>query len=393
MLIETKDILHRFSENIEWATSVDLATAWATENKGFDKLKAGAEYLRIHAIVGLWGNITDPKVLKKLDDIGKLRIVDGNQHFHPKIYIFRSSKKSIAWVGSANFTRGGFELNEELIFETSDTKAIEGWFNRLWHQCGRFQEGAIDEYDERRKQNPPKWPIRLRGSIPLLPNGPLELLQGVDDWDGYLNALDCCDQFWSSRIGYSVLGETDSWYDTIQELRVVIKQNWGQIVDGYRKGLLGLKGVNAKWALLGRMRQPAFNTIFMNKRNLKTVQNAIHRVAFADDRDFPDVAIEAYEEITDIKGLKTANATRLMTLARPDYIVSFNGKSQSGLTEYFELSLPEKLSPSKYRSLLDSLYEKPWFNVPPPETPRERNIWSMRAALLDCFVYSGTGPD
>ena len=395
MLIETEDIPSCFSKNIEWATSVDIATAWATTNDGLRKLQEKSEHLKVRAIVGLWGNITDPQVLRTLDRVGELRIVSSDRRFHPKIYVFRSPKKSVAWVGSANFTSGGFEANEELLFETQDTKAIETWFKRLWQRCGRLKDGAIDEYAKQRKRNPPEQSPRPKGSTRRLKDEPLVLLRDVADWNGYLEALEQCDLWWMSRFDgkYSVLGEASCWEETIRELRVVVKENWEKLANDEKKCLLGLRGVDKKWALLGRMRQPAFNAIFLDENNRNTVQDAISEVVNADDKDFPDVAIDAYEKITGIKKVGHGTATRLLALARPDYIVSFNNESRSGLAEYLGLAFPKsQLPPERYRALLENLYEKAWFNEPRPKTPREHGIWSMRAALIDCFVYSGDGP-
>ena len=50
------------------------------------------------------------------------------------------------------------------------------------------------------------------------------------------------------------------------------------------------------------------------------------------------------------------------------------------------------LTPQRYQGLLERLYEKLWFKTPCPGNPREKSIWSMRTALIDCFVYSGGGP-
>ena len=173
MLIEAQDIPSRFSEHLEWATRVDIATAWATGNDGLRKLQEKSERLKIRVVVGLWGNITDSMVLRTLDSIGKLRIVDSDRRFHPKIFVFRNRKKSVAWVGSANFTSGGFGGNEELMFEVRDTEAIEVWFKRLWRGCDRLEDGAIDEYARKRKRNPPE-PLPLpKRPAPRLEDGPL----------------------------------------------------------------------------------------------------------------------------------------------------------------------------------------------------------------------------
>jgi len=42
--------------------------------------------------------------------------------------------------------------------------------------------------------------------------------------------------------------------------------------------------------------------------------------------------------------------------------------------------------------LLDRIYEQAWFKAPEPEDQYERTIWSMRAALLDAFVYENGDP-
>lgn len=395
MLIEAQDMPSRFSEHLEWATRVDIATAWATGNDGLRKLQEKSERLKIRVVVGLWGNITDPMVLRTLDSIGKLRVVGSDRRFHPKIFVFRNKKKSVAWIGSANFTSGGFGVNEELMFETQDTEAIEAWFKRLWRGCDRLEDGAIEEYARKRKRNPPE-PLPLpKGVTPRLEDGPLELLQGVADWNGYVDALRQCDMWWLSRTDdyYSVLGEANCWEETIRELRFVVNRDLKRISEDEKKALLGLRSADDKWALLGRMRQPAFKAIFLNKYNLNTVKDALRDVTGADDGDFPGAAIDTYKRIIRVNQVAHGTATRLLALARPDYIVSFNKKSRNGLEEYLGLSLSgEPLPPEKYRTLLESLYEKPWFNVPHPKNPHEGSIWSMRAALIDCFVYNGDGP-
>ena len=41
-----------------------------------------------------------------------------------------------------------------------------------------------------------------------------------------------------------------------------------------------------------------------------------------------------------------------------------------------------------YGTFLDRLYEEPWLDSEKPSDAFEQRLWSMRAALLDCFVYS-----
>ena len=384
MLINQENIRSRFSENLVWATGIDLATAWATSNTGLRELQDRTASLEVRAVVGLWGNLTDPFALRILADMGELRLADENRRFHPKVYVFRGEGRSVAWIGSANFTSGGFGMNEEALFETSDTQAVESWFDRLWEQCGPLDENAIKNYAESRKENPPRPPLRPPVTID---STPMQLLKVVDDWRSYVEALEQCDRWWwsKSNASWSVLEETCSWSATILGLHDVVRQeNWRTLGDYDKKRLLGLTGEGG-WALLGAMRRSALNTVF--GANRKKIQNAVRRVVTAKDEGFLDVAIAAYEELVHLEGVGPGIATRLLTLARPDRFVSLNNASNAGLADFFGLVRSTLGTPNNYGRLLEAIYDQTWFREPARVNSREETICWMRVALLDCFIY------
>ena len=383
MLIDQENIRSRFSENLAWATGIDLATAWATSNTGLRELQERTASLEVRAVVGLWGNLTDPVALRKLADMGELRLADESRRFHPKVYVFRGEGRSVAWIGSANFTSGGFGMNEEVLFETSDTKAVEIWFDRLWEQCGPLDKGAINNYAASRKDNPPRPPSR---PPVIIDSTPMQLLNEVDDWRSYVAALDRCDRWWRERNSWSVLGERCSWSETIHVLHDVVKQeNWRTLDDYDKKRLLGLTEEEGDWALLGAMRRSALNTVF--GANCEKIQNAAQRVFTAEDDGFLDMAITAYEELVRLDGVGPGIATRLLALARPDRFVSLNNASNKGLSDFFNLARSTLETPKNYGRLLEAIYDQTWFREPAPKDAREHTIYWMRAALLDCFVY------
>ena len=51
MLINQENIQQRFNENLEWATEIDLATAWATIHDGLQALKNHTPPFKVRAIV------------------------------------------------------------------------------------------------------------------------------------------------------------------------------------------------------------------------------------------------------------------------------------------------------------------------------------------------------
>ena len=153
-------------------------------------------------------------------------------------------------------------MNEEALFETSDTESVQAWFDELWEHCDLLDDGAIDDYANSRRSNPPAPQSRPPAALNLTP---LQMLQGVRDWGSYVAALEQCDEWWGDHPGsWSVLGDHCSWRETVAVLHdVVSQQDWGRLGEGDRRRLLGLTyGEDESWALLGRMRQSSLNTVF-----------------------------------------------------------------------------------------------------------------------------------
>ena len=382
MLITEEEILPRFIEHLSWASEIDLATAWATSHDGLRALQRQRPSPEVRAIVGRWGNMTDPFALRTLAKIGQLRGPDAGRHFHPKVFIFRSGGKSVAWVGSANFTSGGFGMNDEAVFETSNTESVQDWFDHLWEHTGPLDAAAIQTYAEARKNNPPTPAPRPRKTLDL---EPLELLEGVSDWQSYVAALEQCDDWWSNRHSWSVLGEQSSWRETAEVLHDVVAQSdWDELDQYNRLRLLGLTP-GEDWALFGRMRRAALNTVFGG--DLVAIQDIVLGVVAAADNAFPQLAFDSYRALRDIDGVGPGIATRLLTLARPDRFVSVNNASTAGLAAAFGLAPSTLGSPSNYARLLTAIYDQDWYRNSAPRNARERAISRIRAALLDSFVY------
>jgi hypothetical protein len=82
---------------------------------------------------------TPPSVLKKIKQrVEENKMQAGiyiDEYFHPKIYLFKLSDTWIAFVGSGNFTDGGWYKNKELFIKITDQTACkelkeiyDGWF-------------------------------------------------------------------------------------------------------------------------------------------------------------------------------------------------------------------------------------------------------------------------
>ena len=301
--------------------------------------------------------------------------------FTPKVFIFRGGGNSVAWVGSANFTSGGFEMNDEAVFETSDTESVQNWFDNLWAHTDPLDAAAIDAYAKSRKNNPPPPAPRPPNTLDL---NPLQLLEGVTDWQSYVAALEQCDGWWSNRHSFSVLGERSSWRETAEVLHDVVAQpDWDKLGQYDRFRLLGLGG----WGLFGghETRCPSTRYSAPTWKRFKTSCSVSSppRTTLS-----PQLAFDSYSALRDIDGIGPGIATRFLTLARPDRFVSVNGESTAGLAASFGLPphhpwQPAQLRPSSHHHLRAGLVQ----GSGPPGNARERAIWRIRAALLDSFVY------
>lgn len=405
MFLTTHGLPREFEKKLASAKSVDIASAWATFGPALDLLCAARKERRvkIRAMIGTFGNATDPDALLKLREIGELCVVAGGKAlFHPKVYIFRNDRESSVWIGSANCTRAGFGRNEEVVYETDNYREAAAWFEKRWKELGgRSPASAIDKYRQRRRrQGVSRAAAQLAGQPEQGQWSRAELLEGAGSWPEYVAALERCDEFWAAEgVDWTVLGEDCSYVHTIEQgKQVALRKNWIGLTDQERTILLGLRdGVDGMWGLLGSLIaagevKGVFNRSREagNRRVLSRVRNAVETVIDAPDEKFPGIAVKALERICREDRFDHGTGTRLLTLARPDRLVSVNKGSRAGLATAFKFKGTKGTTlgrPKNYGLLLEKLYDKPWYSDQPGRSKQSRRLWSMRAALVDSFVY------
>ena len=412
MIISDNEVNVRFKELLKAYTQVDIATAWAT---GGEHLRVLAEAtnreqrpVKVRAIVGTAGNATRPDALKELYAItnGNLRIIRGGDRlFHPKLYLFRRQKngriESHAWVGSANFTNAGFgghggAKNEEVIVqigsgETAD--ALATWFRERWNRCLTDPpvRDVIRQYTESWKRNPPDRDFgkivsgAVSRRIDLLDDAhrPLTL-------EEYRQALKKCEAMLKDEgAEWNVLNSQDRGYIKVisERKRLLLgKTEWSRL-DGESRIRLkgGFHNTDSDWwGLLGRMARSNGQAVWSNENRIRRILN---KVVSAHDTEFPDVAVEAFQNLTGIKNVAHGTATLLLTLARPDRLLSLNGPTEKAYGKLSGMPYSTLREPHNYRKLLDWLYNQPWYTESPPSDGALAQIWRFRAALVDAFVY------
>ena len=121
-------------------------------------------------------------------------------------------------------------------------------------------------------------------------------------------------------------------------------------------------------------------TVFspQNAAGVREVRNRVReqvgRVLNVGDDEIAGVAQDAVRKICHEQDFGPAAASRLLTLARPDRLVSVNSASADLLGKFSGLK-PEALGlANKYDALLDWLYERPWFKEQQPDDPSKLEI-------------------
>ena len=403
-VITSCELLDRLEERLRDSDRADISVAWATHCPAIEKLREfcqrGGE-LRI--VVGIDGNVTDPKTLLDLQGFAKLRVGSvrppSRGIFHPKYYCFRNSTGSTIWIGSANLTGGGFGGNEELVLESAGDAESSAWFDALWSSLAANPDSAIAAY-ERDWSPRPEGKRRGTGTSrsrdrEIRAGGRLDADWSWDDFVANLWAKDEAMLTRAMKYGsgkpeepWSVFGEYRSWMHTIRVGRAVASlRSWRNLKPWQAEVLVG----QSPWGALGTLKGAgkAYSMIMGNAEADADVRADILRqlrstgVAGAESIR---TGVQALAGIQDSgPRIGPGVATRLLALARPDCYVSLNKASRRGLSECSVL--PRTTLDRRYGDLLAWVYGSNWYQAPRPTDVLEGEIWDYRAALVDAFVY------
>ena len=413
MILRDDEIQGRFDDLLNAHTRVDIATAWATCGKHLRMLAAATKQRRVEvrAIVGTAGNATRPDALEELYEItrGNLRIIlGGGRLFHPKLYVFgrhaNGRAEFHAWVGSANFTNAGFgghaEANEELIVEIGPgktTAALAAWFRERWSRCPTNTSVAetIRRYREIWKRNPPDLGFRTLVSGDV--SRRFDLLNDAhrpQTLQEYQRTLEKCEEMLrNEKRDWGILNPQGRSYMTVisERQRLLLgTTRWSQLDSKSQLRRLkggGPRGDSRQWGLLGRITRSHGKAVWDHEDRIRPI---LDNVVSADDAEFPNVAVDAMQQLTSIDKVAHGTATLLLALARPDRLLSLNSASQEAYGKLSGMSPSTLGVPGNYRKLLQWLYAQPWYADSLPTDGALKKIWRFRAALVDAFVYEPT---
>lgn len=409
MFLTETELLLRLRHHLEATERVSIASAWVGFGGAFSALQAYAERQpgSLQAIVGTSGTATHPRALRILQEVGELRLPGNTPLFHPKLILFHHKKGAIAWVGSANLTRCGFEQNTEVTVEIEDSDGSAcRWFSQLWESLSQDCETALALYEKNWKPTGSQ-----SGSLGIEILTPSEgdlwtLARELTDWESYVRALGAASLVRESQFGCTVGGEATSWLNTINlGMEITRRASWNNLSKVDYHVLLGVKDGNTDsigYGLLGSMQGAGqAKNVFLefsdaNVRVREQIRSGLQTAIQASDVEFFQAAIDFIKLVSGLKGFGPAFATRCLALARPNLAVSVNRGSIPGLAVLSELpqnslgKTPSGPRARSYADLLAFLARQDWYSNPTPNGRYEQTLANARGALLDCLVYVPT---
>ena len=116
LLSNNTAIRNKLTHLISRCNNMQIAVAWATSNHEVFKTLIDNRNKINKLIVGTHFYQTDPKFLESFINDDKVKVIQNSGDvFHPKIYYFSTDEGWECLIGSANFTNGAMNKNEELM--------------------------------------------------------------------------------------------------------------------------------------------------------------------------------------------------------------------------------------------------------------------------------------
>ena len=157
-----------------------------------------------------------------------------------------------------------------------------------------------------------------------------------------------------------------------------------------------ISGTQGFYAYLGKQPRSRINTFLsQNSPQGKRIYSVLNDFAL---QEIPstlkgkrDLVFNTLSALIETKGIGISIASRLMTLAQPGLVFSFNLASKgqlysfAGCTKRGNNKYQEQ---DNYMEILEWIWEQPWFNDNPTKLKGlEKMIWNNRVALIDILAY------
>lgn len=386
----------QFSRCCQRYDTLSMAVAWCGDPKHtlpYTLLQNFSGPVR--AVIGTAFNHTHPDAIRWLLDIeADVRVFSDEQDlFHPKLYFFRSKQRYAAFIGSSNFTYGGFYRNHEincLIEGTAsgrlpnDIAALNDTFSR-WHgskasfrPTDRWLEGYRQRHmrtlREQRKRGISAPPIS-DADVPTA--GWLKQAEWSVYYSKVLAALkhrgeNSHDYFgvFHAAARELALPWTPALFADLEKRRMI--------------GGIGRYGSLGHVAASGHVRHLFARGSATQRATICNAVNAIGRL------EPPISWTKLTSQLSRLVSLGPSMRVwgRILCLIRPDLYCTVSARSvRQGLSEASGIPISRFDRPDGYVALVYRIHASPWFLARRPSDKDEAAVWRRRTALLDAILY------
>lgn len=393
-MLDKVQIAEKLSQLVFETDEFYWAVAWGTQNSLYQAFIDNRKKIK-KVIFGTHFYQTDPNLLQQFvsDPLVHLMENDAVGTFHPKIYLFKKDELAYAVIGSANFTNGGLNKNDEAAtfiegsFKDSFFQDLLQMVNGFWNRGKEIDQGFVDNYRLQHKatERYRKELQKDRKVIKPKANASNQKLRQWT-WHEYVKQLK---QRTTRKfdVRLALLKEAKQMF-----LRVKI---FNELSDWELKAIGGFltyhEGESIDWGLFGSMKGSGVFQSVINSRN-KYISEALDNIPMSGDitKEHYDKYIQLFEKAFDGQarqgGLPTAS--RLLAMKRPDTFICVDSENKDGLANDLGFA-PSTINADKYwDEVIVPISESAWWQAERP-TGEEGLIWDGRTAMLDIIYYTG----
>lgn len=326
----------------------------------------------------------------------KLRVVEDEGVYHPKVYIFSSKSGKAMILGSSNFTGSGFSKNTEVNILLEGPayadeierveKELSNWYKKK--NTIKPDENWLNKYTQKYQNE------RQRRKVAKIKTAPeyedaLALSGswlGEKDWPEYYTVLK---KEMKARMDTNSGGNLNLKLSMLSEIKEALSFPWTiktfeeisnrrMIIGTSDYGWLGHVGAS------GDFKRLIANGSTQEKNKLISAINSIQK---------QQVPLDWKKLEADLIRLTALGPTmkvwgRVLAIIRPDLFCTISSESvRTGLAAITKKPKSHFQTAEGYLLLIRQIHSSPWFNSPEPVNKAEREVWKNRVAFLDVILH------
>lgn len=369
------------------------AVAWATEMEFTDILLANKKKIR-QLVIGTDFAQTSPSLLRNLKKEKNVHVMISKSGitFHPKVYCFVDGKKVSAIVGSANFTNGGTNRNDEAalliegVLEDKPLQEILHTVSSWWNKSSEIKEEFLTAYELRwitnqKHRKAIEKPLKIYRPSRTSTHPKLLSLS----WSDYVEEVkNSSHGTLNKRL--AVLQRARQLFDSVtkfEELNPLQRKAIAGIIGSKEIINTELNGID--WGWFGSMVGAGSfkNLIVSNVLQLSVALDHIPSTGDVTEDDYAQFAREFQRAFADSSrqgGIPTAS--RLLAMKRPDYFVCVDSKNAIRLAADVGFARTTLGLENYWERVVEPITQSRWWNTKRP-TGADGRLWDTRAAMLD----------